>query len=75
MLYTYFILLKSYFYFLNYHVEGDLISIKRAIIGLDAKNSKKTEEAWKDLLSASKDISKKWDGESAVEEIRKQREK
>jgi hypothetical protein len=36
---------------------------------------KKTGTAWKNLLNASKQISKKWKGSSAVEEIRGQREK
>lgn len=57
------------------HIEEDLVTVKRTIIKLDLKDRKKTDSAWSNLLSVSKEISKKWKGLSAVEEIRKQREK
>ena len=57
------------------HIEEDLISLKNTIMKMDINDSKKSEVSWKDLLSASKEISKKWKGLSAVEEIKKQREK
>ena len=57
------------------HVEEDLINIKKTIISLDISNKEKNQEAWDDMMSASKEISKLWKGISVVEEIRKQREK
>ena len=56
-------------------VTHELILIKRIFIGLEVKDKQKTERAWDDLMSASKEISRAWEGENAVEEIRDQREK
>jgi hypothetical protein len=52
-----------------------LIGIKKLIIGLEVKDKWKTERAWDDLMSVSREISRVWEGETAVEEIRDQREK
>ncbi len=57
------------------HMEQDLVSVKKIIITMNVRNEQRTEAAWKDFLDASKIISKSWNGTSAVEEIRKQREK
>jgi hypothetical protein len=56
-------------------VTHELIRIKKLIIGLEVKDKRKTERAWDDLMSVSKEISLTWKGETAVEEIRDQREK
>jgi hypothetical protein len=56
-------------------VTHDLIHTKKLIIGLEVKDKRKTERAWDDLMSVSKEISRAWKGETAVEEIRDQREK
>jgi len=56
-------------------VTQELIQIKKLIIGLEVKDKRKTEHAWDDLMSVSKEISRAWKGENAVEEIRDQREK
>ena len=56
-------------------VTQELIQIKKLIIGLEVKDKWKTEQAWDDLMSVSKEISRAWKGENAVEEIRDQREK
>ena len=56
-------------------VTQELIQIKKLIIGLEVKDKRKTEQAWDDLMSVSKEISRAWKGENAVEEIRDQREK
>jgi hypothetical protein len=56
-------------------VTQELIQIKKLIIRVDAKDKQKTERAWDDLMSVSKEISLAWKGETAVEEIRDQREK
>ena len=57
------------------HIEDDIVSVKKEIIKLNMRNNKDTEIAWADIMAASKDISKSWRGQSAIEEIRKQREK
>ena len=57
------------------HVTQELIQIKKLIIRVDAMDKQKTERAWDDLMSISKEISLAWKGETAVEEIRDQREK
>ena len=57
------------------HIEEDLANVKKIFINLEVRNKQKTETAWKDMTSASKDISKLWKGLSVREEIRKQREK
>ena len=56
-------------------VTHELIGIKKLIIGLEVKDKRKTERAWDDLMLVSKEISRVWKGETAVEEIRDQREK
>ena len=56
-------------------VTHELIWIKKLIIGLEVKDKRKTERAWDDLMSVSKEISRAWKGETAVEEIKDQREK
>ena len=53
----------------------ELIQIKKIAIGLEESDKEKTERAWDDLMAASKEISREWEGLSAVEEIRTQREK
>jgi hypothetical protein len=56
-------------------VTHELIQIKELIIGLEVKDKQKTERAWNDLMSLSKEISMAWKGGTAVEEVRDQREK
>ena len=53
----------------------ELVQIKRLVIGLGHRDEQKAENAWNELMAASKQISKEWKGPSAVEEIRSQREK
>ncbi len=57
------------------HITEDVSSIKKTLMQIEGKDNEKTETAWNDLLSASREISKKWKGPSAVEEIGLQREK
>lgn len=57
------------------HIEEDMITVKKEMIQLGEKDGQKAEAAWNDLIAASREISLKWRGSSAVEEIRKQREK
>ncbi len=56
-------------------VTHELIQIKKCIIRSEVKDKQKTERAWDDLMSVSKEISLAWKGETAMEEIRDQREK
>ena len=56
-------------------VTHELIQIKKIFIELNIKDEQKAEQAWNDLMSASKEISKTWRGETAIGEIRDQREK
>lgn len=56
-------------------ISKEVTLIKKMLIYEGVINKKKTGTAWKNLLNASKQISKKWKGPSAVEEIRGQREK
>lgn len=63
---------------LGAHLElmmQELVQIKRLVIGLGCRDEQKAENAWAELMAASKQISKEWEGPSAVEEIRSQREK
>ncbi|HIE17079.1 MAG TPA: hypothetical protein EYP71_02680 [Dehalococcoidia bacterium] len=53
----------------------ELMEVKKIAIRLETIDQEKAERAWKDLMSASEEISQKWEDPSAVEEIRLQREK
>ncbi len=53
----------------------ELVQIKRLVIDLRHRDEQKAENAWNELMAASKQISKEWKGPSAVEEIKSQREK
>ena len=57
------------------HIVHELLELKRDIITLKGREETGSEEAWKDLLSLSDEITKLWKGHSAIEEIREQREK
>ncbi len=57
------------------HIVHELLELKREIISLKGREENKTEEAWKDLLSLSDEITTLWKGPSAIEEIKEQREK
>ncbi len=57
------------------HISRELILLKKKLIYEGIIDKQKTENAWKNLLNTSKQISKKWKGPSVVKEIRKQREK
>lgn len=56
-------------------ISRELMQLKKMVVYEGVIDKQKTEIAWKNLLNASKQISKKWKGPSAVEEIRRQREK
>ena len=56
-------------------LSEEIVEIKKVLITLRPVDKKKSEKAWKDILRTSKEISKKWKGKGAVEEIREQRTK
>jgi hypothetical protein len=57
------------------HLTNEVAQVKKMVLEMELKDRAKVEEAWKDLMLASEEISKRWRGQSAVEEIRQQREK
>jgi hypothetical protein len=56
-------------------ISRELMQLKKMLVYDGVIDKQKTEIAWENLLNASKEISKKWRGPCAVEEIRRQREK
>ena len=56
-------------------ITQELTEVKKIAVRLKTVDREKTERAWKDLVLASQEISQKWEGASAVEEIGLQREK
>lgn len=56
-------------------ISKELSQIKKLLINQWTIDQKKMNVHWEDFLDTSKEISKKWKGPSAVEEIRQQREK
>jgi len=56
-------------------IEQEVIQLRKIIIYERPIDHSKNQEAWTKLMALSDDISKQWKGESAVEEIRSQREK
>ena len=57
------------------HMTRELTEVKKIIIGLETINRERSEQAWNDLMSVSAEVSRRWQGPTAVEEIRLQREK
>lgn len=58
-------------------LEREIEEIRKALIRQRRRRipGRETEEAWRTLVSLSEEISKRWKGASAVEEIRCQRRK
>ena len=57
------------------HISKEVVQLKKILIYKGVIDKDKTEATWEDLIDTSKQISKRWKGRSAVEEIREQREK
>jgi hypothetical protein len=55
------------------HIFAELIEIKKEIITLNLKDRKKATLALRDLVSAIPEVTQRWSGPDAVEEIRQQR--
>jgi hypothetical protein len=56
-------------------ISKELSQIKKLLIDQWIIDQKKVNVNWEDFLNMSKEISKKWKGPSAVDEVRQQREK
>ncbi len=56
-------------------ITEELVQIRKITVGLKTVDKLKAERSWKDLMEASKQISREWKGLTALEEIRSQREK
>ncbi len=56
-------------------LEREILQLRKLLISHGLHDRKKAERAWQKLLAASEEISQRWSGPSAVEEIRHQREK
>ncbi|ACK41884.1 MULTISPECIES: hypothetical protein [Dictyoglomus] len=56
-------------------IYREITELKKILILEGVIDKEKSEVAWRNLLILSKEISARWEGFSAVEEIRNQREK
>ncbi len=56
-------------------IEQEVIQLRKITIYGRSIDRSKNQETWNRLMALCDDISKQWKGESAVEEIRSQREK
>ncbi|MEK7395574.1 MAG: hypothetical protein AAB116_01435 [Candidatus Poribacteria bacterium] len=57
------------------NIEFALIQLKKKAIYEKKIDLIKNQKAWDNLMSLSEEITKKWKGDSAVDEIRSQRTK
>lgn len=57
------------------HITDELSQIRKMTILHITPDKIKSEKAWKDLMIVSRQISKDWNGISALDEIQSQREK
>lgn len=57
------------------NIEQELIKLRKMTIYRKPIDPDKTGKAWNELMALSKEISDRWEGKSAVEEIKDQREK
>ena len=55
-------------------ITQEIMEIKKSLIGKPL-DKQKTKQAWLDMQKAGKEISRKWKGANAAEEIRHQRSK
>jgi hypothetical protein len=56
-------------------IEREVIQLRKAIIYGKPIDHDKNQKAWAKLIELSDEISERWEGPAAVEEIRSQREK
>ena len=56
-------------------IEREVIQLRKAVIYGKLVDSDRNQKAWAKLMELSDEISERWEGPAAVEEIRSQREK
>lgn len=56
-------------------IMHEIVELRKALVLLKKDAKERTNLAWADLMSLSEEITKLWQGPSAVDEIRSQREK
>jgi 5-bromo-4-chloroindolyl phosphate hydrolysis protein len=56
-------------------IEREVIQLRKVTIYNKVIDSDKNQKAWTELMALSSEISERWKGPSAVEEVRSQREK
>ena len=57
------------------HLAQELTEVRKSIINMEVIDRERSERAWIDLMSVSAEVSRRWQGPTAVEEIRLQRER
>jgi len=55
------------------HLSKEMEDIRQVLLRSKPRDGKRSEEAWNDLMKLSEEISAKWQGPSAAQEIRAQR--
>jgi len=56
-------------------IEQEVVQLRKVAIYNRAIDNDKTQKAWTELMALSGEISERWKGHSAVDEVRSQREK
>jgi len=56
-------------------LEEELKDVKKVLVTMGPANTKKNYRAWKRLVKAGKEVSRRWKGKDAAGEIREQRTK
>ena len=56
-------------------IEQEVVQLRKVTIYSKVTDGDKNQKAWTELMALSDEISERWKGPSAVEEVRSQREK
>ena len=56
-------------------IEQAVVQLRKVAIYNKVVDNDKIQKAWTELIALSKEISERWKGPSAVDEVRSQREK
>ena len=56
-------------------IEQEVVQLRKVAIYNKVVDNDKTQKAWTELIALSGEISERWKGPAAVEEVRSQREK
>lgn len=57
------------------HMSKEMEDVRRLLLESKPRDEKEADEIWNNLMKLSEEISAKWQGPSAVKEIRAQRSK